>query len=138
MALRQVSLSDKYQLAEGQIFLTGVQALVRLPLLQRVLDRAAGLNTAGYVTGYPGSPLASYDIQLRQAESTLKEGGVRFEPGLNEDLAMTAIWGTQQGEVRGDSLYDGVFAMWYGKGAGLDRSGDALRHGNLAGASPHG
>ena len=138
MVLRQVSLADKYVQADGQIFLTGVQALVRLPMLQRRLDEAAGLSTSGFVTGYPGSPLASYDVQLRQAQSLLKKNGVHFQSGLNEDLAMTSVWGSQQGEIRGDSRYDGVFAMWYGKGAGLDRSGDALRHGNLAGASRHG
>ncbi|GEO16695.1 indolepyruvate ferredoxin oxidoreductase family protein [Microvirga aerophila] len=138
MQLRQASLEDKYLLGDGQVFLTGVQALVRLPMLQRSMDTAAGLNTAGYVTGYPGSPLASYDVQLRQAQMLLADNGVRFQPGLNEDLAMTSIWGSQQGEVRGDSKVDGVFALWYGKGAGLDRSGDALRHGNLAGSSKHG
>jgi indolepyruvate ferredoxin oxidoreductase len=135
MQLRQTSLDDKYRLADGQVFLTGVQALVRLPMLQRAMDTAAGLNTAGYVTGYPGSPLASLDVQLRQAKELLDEKGIRFQPGLNEDLALTSVWGSQQGEVRGDSKFDGVFALWYGKGAGLDRSGDALRHGNLAGSS---
>ncbi|MBM6594857.1 indolepyruvate ferredoxin oxidoreductase family protein [Microvirga pudoricolor] len=138
MHLRQVSLDDKYKLADGQVFLTGVQALVRLPMMQRAMDAAAGLNTAGFVTGYPGSPLASYDVQLRQAQALLADHHVRFQPGLNEDLAMTSVWGSQQGEVRGDSKVDGVFALWYGKGAGLDRSGDALRHGNLAGSSKHG
>jgi indolepyruvate ferredoxin oxidoreductase len=138
MQLRQTSLDDKYRLEDGQIFLTGVQALVRLPMLQRAMDAAAGLNTAGFVTGYPGSPLASFDVQLRQAKELLEESGVRFQPGLNEDLALTSVWGSQQGEARGDSKYDGVFALWYGKGAGLDRSGDALRHGNLAGSSKHG
>jgi len=132
------SLDDKYDLGKDRAFLTGVQALVRLPMLQRELDAAAGLNTAGFVTGYPGSPLASYDVQLRAAAGRLRAGGVTFQPGLNEDLAMTAVWGTQQVEVRGESDCDGVFALWYGKGAGLDRSGDALRHGNLSGSSPHG
>ncbi|MGF7161876.1 indolepyruvate ferredoxin oxidoreductase [Rhodoligotrophos appendicifer] len=138
MALRQVSLSDRYELREGQIFLSGVQALVRLPMMQIDADRAQGRNTAGYVTGYPGSPLASLDVQLRQAKDVLASRGVTFQPGLNEDLALTAIWGSQQGEARGDSRYDGVCSYWYGKGAGLDRSGDALRHGNLAGSSPKG
>jgi indolepyruvate ferredoxin oxidoreductase len=132
------SLDDKYDLSKDRAFLTGVQALVRLPMLQRRLDGASGLNTAGFVTGYPGSPLASYDVQLRAASGALGAHGVTFQPGLNEDLAMTAVWGTQQVEVRGESDHDGVFALWYGKGAGLDRSGDALRHGNLSGSSPHG
>lgn len=136
--LRSVSLDDKYVTPEGFVFLTGVQALVRLPMLQLALDRAAGLNTAGLVTGYAGSPLASYDIQVRQAASILKDAGVEFQSAVNEDLAMTAVWGSQQGEARGDSRYEGVFALWYGKGAGLDRSGDAMRHGNLAGSSPKG
>jgi indolepyruvate ferredoxin oxidoreductase len=138
MLLRDVSLDDKYRVSDGQVFITGVQALVRLPILQRQMDAEAGLNTAGFVTGYPGSPLASFDVQLRQAQGMLAEAGVKFQPGLNEDLAMTSVWGSQQGEVRGESRYDGVFAFWYGKGAGLDRSGDALRHGNLAGSSHHG
>jgi indolepyruvate ferredoxin oxidoreductase len=133
-----VSLDDKYDLAEGRIFLTGVQALVRLPLVQRRRDRAAGLHTAGYVTGYRGSPLATYDLQLDRARKWLEAEGVRFQPGLNEDLALTSVWGSQQAETRGDGKHDGVFALWYGKGAGVDRSGDAFRHGSNAGASRHG
>ncbi len=138
MKLRDVSLADKYNLREGYVFMTGVQALVRLPMMQREVDAVAGYNTAGFVSGYPGSPLASLDIQMRSAKSVLAERGIHFQPGLNEDLALTSVWGSQQGEARGDSKYDGVFAYWYGKGAGLDRSGDALRHGNLAGSSPKG
>ena len=133
-----VSLDDKYDLAQGRIFLTGVQALVRLPLVQRRRDRLAGLDTAGYVTGYRGSPLATYDLQLTRARKWLEAEGVRFQPGLNEDLALTSVWGSQQAEVRGDGRHDGVFALWYGKGAGVDRSGDAFRHGSNAGASRHG
>ena len=133
-----VSLDDKYDLAQGRIFLTGVQALVRLPLVLRRRDRLAGLDTAGYVTGYRGSPLATYDLQLTRARKWLEAEGVRFQPGLNEDLALTSVWGSQQAEVRGDGRHDGVFALWYGKGAGVDRSGDAFRHGSNAGASRHG
>ncbi len=133
-----VSLDDKYDLAQGRIFLTGVQALVRLPLVQRRRDRDAGLDTAGFVTGYRGSPLATYDLQLSRARKWLEAEGVRFQPGLNEDLALTSVWGSQQAEVRGDGRHDGVFALWYGKGAGVDRSGDAFRHGSNAGASRHG
>ena len=134
----QVSLDDKYDLAEGRIFLTGVQALVRLPLVQRRRDEEAGLNTAGYVTGYRGSPLATYDLQLMRGRKWLETANIRFQPGLNEDLALTSVWGSQQAEARGDGKHDGVFAIWYGKGAGIDRSGDAFRHGNNAGSSRHG
>ncbi|MGE0211769.1 MAG: indolepyruvate ferredoxin oxidoreductase family protein [Parvibaculaceae bacterium] len=133
-----VSLDDKYDLAEGRIFLTGVQALVRLPLVQRRRDEEAGLNTAGYVTGYRGSPLATYDMQLLRGRKWLETANVRFQPGLNEDLALTSVWGSQQAEARGDGKHDGVFALWYGKGAGIDRSGDAFRHGNNAGSSRNG
>jgi len=133
-----VSLDDKYDAQEGRIFLTGVQALVRLPLTQRRRDQEAGLNTAGYVTGYRGSPLATYDLQLGRARKWLEAGGIRFQPGLNEDLALTSVWGSQQAEARGDGKHDGVFAIWYGKGAGIDRSGDAFRHGSNAGSSRHG
>jgi indolepyruvate ferredoxin oxidoreductase len=133
-----VSLDDKYELSQGRIFLTGVQALVRLPLVQRRRDRQAGLDTAGYVTGYRGSPLATYDLQLTRARKWLEDESIRFQPGLNEDLALTSVWGSQQAETRGDGKHDGVFALWYGKGAGVDRSGDAFRHGSNAGASRHG
>src|SRR5690242_20203004 len=110
-ALADVSLTDKYELNKTRVFATGVQALVRLPMMQREMDKAAGLNTAGYVSGYPGSPLATYDVQLRKAKDVLAKNGVHFEPGLNEDLAMTSVWGSQQGEARGDSKFDGVFAL---------------------------
>ncbi|MFO1171659.1 MAG: indolepyruvate ferredoxin oxidoreductase family protein [Hyphomicrobiaceae bacterium] len=133
-----VSLADKYDVASGRIFLTGVQALVRLPIMQRQRDQTAGLNTAGFVSGYRGSPLATYDMQLMRAKSWLDAHHVRFQPGLNEELALTSVWGTQQAEARGEGRYDGVFALWYGKGAGTDRSGDAFRHGNNAGSSRHG
>ena len=138
MDFRQVALDDKYLLESGQVFITGIQALVRLPMLQSQSDRRAGLNTAGYVTGYRGSPLGALDQQLTIAGDHLKAYGVRFQPGVNEDLAATAVWGTQQAGLNGDALYDGVYAMWYAKGPGVDRSGDPLRHGNLAGSSPSG
>ena len=135
---RQVSLEDKYLLKTGQIFVTGIQALVRLPMLQSDADRRSGLRTAGYVTGYRGSPLGALDQQLALARGELEACEVRFLPAVNEDLAATAVWGTQQAGWRGDGLYDGVFSMWYAKGPGVDRSGDPLRHGNLAGTSAHG
>ena len=136
--LRAVSLSDKYLLDTGQVYLTGIQALVRLPMIQSRRDRADGLNTAGYVSGYRGSPLGGLDQQLVAAKSHLEAHDVVFQPAVNEDLAATAIGGTQQSGLSGDGRYDGVFAMWYGKGPGVDRSGDALRHGNLAGSSRYG
>jgi len=120
------------------VYLTGVQALVRLPLLQRERDLAAGLSTAGFVSGYRGSPLGTYDLALWQARAHLEEHHVRFEPGVNEDLAATAVWGTQQANLHPGPKYDGVFAIWYGKGPGVDRSCDALKHGNYAGTAPRG
>ncbi|RAR61304.1 indolepyruvate ferredoxin oxidoreductase [Paraburkholderia unamae] len=136
--LRTVTLDDKYTLDSGRIFLTGVQALVRLPLMQHRRDKANGLNTAGYVSGYRGSPLGTYDAELGKAKKFLGEANVVFVPGVNEDLAATAVWGTQQAEAAGDGKYDGVFSIWYGKGPGVDRSGDAFRHANLAGSAKHG
>ncbi|KEO52723.1 hypothetical protein TP2_07215 [Thioclava pacifica DSM 10166] len=112
--------------------------MVRLVLAQAARDKAAGLNTAGYVTGYRGSPLGAVDLQMARARKVLEESQVRFEPGLNEDLAATALWGSQQAELRGEGKYDGVFGLWYGKGPGVDRSGDVMRHANMAGTSPHG
>ncbi|MEX2617930.1 MAG: indolepyruvate ferredoxin oxidoreductase family protein [Alphaproteobacteria bacterium] len=138
MAQTAVSLDDKYALETGRVFLTGVQALVRLPLMQRQRDDAAGLKTGGYITGYRGSPLGALDQQLWQARPFIEKNHIRFEPGVNEDLAATAVWGSQQLNLFPDANYDGVFAMWYAKGPGVDRSGDALRHGNLAGSSKHG
>jgi indolepyruvate ferredoxin oxidoreductase len=120
------------------VYLTGVQALVRLPLLQRERDHAAGLSTAGFVSGYRGSPLGTYDMALWQAREHLEEHQIRFDPGVNEDLAATAVWGTQQANLHPGPKYDGVFAIWYGKGPGVDRSCDALKHGNYAGTSQHG
>ena len=136
--LRDVSLADKYDLAQSRVFVTGYQALVRMSLMQKARDRAAGLNTAGYVTGYRGSPLGGLDYQFQRAEALLRPNDIVFEPGLNEDLAATALWGSQQAELRGEGKYDGVFGMWYGKGPGVDRSGDVLRHANSAGSSRFG
>ena len=138
MALIDVSLTDKYTLDKGRIFITGTQALVRLPMMQRRRDLAAGLNTAAYISGYRGSPLGGYDQQLTAARKLLDEHHIVFNPGVNEDLAATACWGTQQAHLDGDNKYDGVFAIWYGKGPGVDRTGDAFRHGNLAGTAPKG
>jgi indolepyruvate ferredoxin oxidoreductase len=138
MALAAVSLDDKYRLDEGQVFLTGTQALVRLPMLQHARDRAAGLDTACYISGYRGSPLGNFDRALWQARAQLKASGIHFQPGVNEDLAATAIWGTQQVGLFPGARHDGVFALWYGKGPGVDRSMDALKHANAAGTAPHG
>ncbi|MCB8840055.1 indolepyruvate ferredoxin oxidoreductase family protein [Aurantimonas sp. VKM B-3413] len=138
MALRTVSLGDKYDIGVPDVFLSGAQAIVRLTLMQAARDRQAGLATAGYVTGYRGSPLGGLDQQFQRSEAALRVANVVFEPGLNEDLAATALWGAQQAEIRGEGRYDGVFGIWYGKGPGVDRSGDAFRHANLAGTSRHG
>jgi len=138
MALRDVSLEDKYTLQTGRIFITGTQALVRIPMMQHLRDKADGFNTAGYVTGYRGSPLGGYDQQLWAAKKVLDQHHIVFNPGVNEDLAATACWGTQQAHFHGENKYDGVFAIWYGKGPGVDRTGDAFRHGNLAGTHPKG
>ncbi|MBN9083762.1 MAG: indolepyruvate ferredoxin oxidoreductase family protein [Rhizobiales bacterium] len=134
----RVSLDDKYDLNQKQIFVSGTQAIVRLLLLQKQRDLAAGLNTAGFVTGYRGSPLGGIDQQMHRAAKVLKPQNIVFQPGLNEDLAATAVWGSQQAEMRGEGKYDGVFAMWYAKGPGVDRSGDVFRHANLAGTSKFG
>ena len=133
--LREVSLDDKYTLERGQVYLTGIQALVRLVMMQSASDRRVGLNTAGFISGYRGSPLGGLDQQLLQVTNLLQERNIRFLPAVNEELAATSIWGSQQAELEGRGLYDGVFALWYGKGPGVDRSGDAFRHGNLAGSS---
>jgi len=138
MTLAAVSLDDKYTLDSGRVYLSGIQAMVRLPMIQRQRDRAAGLNTAGFISGYRGSPLGGYDLNLWRAQRFLANSDIRFEPGINEDLAATAVWGSQQLNVLPGARYDGVFAIWYGKGPGLDRSGDPIKHGNFAGAAPHG
>ena len=133
--LAEVDLDDKYTRERGRVFLTGIQALVRLVLAQRRRDAAAGHDTAGYVSGYRGSPLGGLDLQLERAKAHLEAHHVVFQPGVNEDVAATACWGTQQAGLDGEGVYDGVFCLWYGKGPGVDRSGDALRHANLAGTS---
>jgi indolepyruvate ferredoxin oxidoreductase len=138
MPLAPVTLDDKYDLTKSRVFVTGFQALVRLALMQKERDRRAGLNTAGYVTGYRGSPLGTLDQQFMRAGAVLKKNDVVFHPATNEDLAATALSGTQQAELRGEGRFDGVFGMWYGKGPGVDRSGDAFRHANFAGTSRHG
>jgi indolepyruvate ferredoxin oxidoreductase len=138
MTLRRVGLDDKYDLGQSRVFVTGFQALIRLCLMQKERDRRAGLNTAGFVSGYRGSPLGGLDQQFMRAEQHLRAHDVRFQPGINEDLAATAIWGSQQSELRGEGRYDGVFAMWYGKGPGVDRTGDVFRHANFAGTAKHG
>ena len=133
--LADVDLDDKYTRPRGRVFLTGIQALVRLVLTQRRRDLAAGHDTAGYVSGYRGSPLGGLDQQLWRAKAHLDRHHVVFQPGVNEDIAATACWGTQQAGLDGEGAYDGVFCLWYGKGPGVDRSGDVLRHANLAGTS---
>src|SRR3954466_14224093 len=138
MALNHVTLDDKYDLTKSRIFVTGFQATVRLCLMQKERDRRAGLNTAGYVTGYRGSPLGTLDLQFIRAQRALDKYDVRFQAGVNEDIAATAIWGSQQAELRGEGKYDGVFGLWYGKGPGVDRTGDVFRHANFAGTSKHG
>jgi indolepyruvate ferredoxin oxidoreductase len=138
MPLKPVSLDDKYDLGQSSVFATGYQALVRLTLMQKARDRRAGLNTAGYVTGYRGSPLGGLDYQFQRAVSHLTQNDILFQSATNEDLAATALWGSQQAELRGEGKFDGVFGIWYGKGPGVDRSGDAFRHANFAGTSKHG
>jgi indolepyruvate ferredoxin oxidoreductase len=136
--VRPASLDDKYTLQSGRVFMTGTQALVRLPMLQRARDLAAGLNTAGFISGYRGSPVGGFDYALAKARPFLDAHHVRFQPGVNEDLAATSIWGSQQVNLYPDAKYDGVFAMWYGKGPGVDRCGDVFKHANSAGTSRNG
>ena len=138
MALATVTLEDKYALEQGRVYLTGIQALVRLPMMQRQRDMAAGLNTAGFISGYRGSPLGGFDQNLWAARKFLERNHIRFQPGVNEELGATAVWGSQQVGMFPGAKYDGVFAMWYGKGPGVDRSGDVFKHANAAGTSKHG
>ena len=138
MTLHDVALGDKFDLGKQRIFLSGSQAVIRMLLMQRERDRLAGLNTAGFVSGYRGSPLGGLDQQLWRAKKQLSAADIVFQPGLNEELAATACWGSQQTELLGEGKYDGVFSVWYGKGPGVDRSGDVFRHANLAGSSKHG
>ena len=138
-ALETVSLDDKYALASGRAFMSGVQALVRLPMLQRARDLAAGLNTAGFISGYRGSPLGGYDQALWAARKHLADHHIVFQPGVNEELGATAVWGTQQLDLFPQSKkFDGVFGIWYGKGPGVDRCSDVFKHANMAGTSKHG
>ncbi len=138
MTLQSVSLNDRYDLSKRFVLLNGTQALVRLTMMQKARDTATGLNTAGYVTGYRGSPVGAVDMQMLRAEKQLKAADVKFAPGLNEDLAATALWGSQQANLRGEGTFDGVFGLWYGKGPGVDRTGDVFRHANMAGTAEHG
>ncbi|MCK6424646.1 MAG: indolepyruvate ferredoxin oxidoreductase family protein [Burkholderiaceae bacterium] len=138
-ALEAVTLDDKYTQEAGRAFMSGVQALVRLPMLQRQRDALVGLNTAGFVSGYRGSPLGGYDQALWQAKKHLAQHHVVFQPGVNEELAATAVWGTQQLAFDpANQKYDGVFGIWYGKGPGVDRCSDVFKHANMAGTAPHG
>ena len=138
MSADSVSLNDRYRIDAGRALISGCQALVRLPIAQRELDRRRGLNTAGYISGYRGSPLGGYDGALWKAADELARSGIIFHPGVNEDLALTAVAGTQQIDFLPGKKVDGVFALWYGKGPGVDRSGDAIKHANLQGVSPNG
>ncbi len=130
-----ITLDDRYTATEGSVLLTGTQALVRLPMTQMRRDRAAGLNIAAFISGYRGSPLGAYDQQLVKARKHLDRFDVVFQPGLNEDLAATAVWGSQQLHLSPGARKDGVLGIWYGKGPGVDRSGDVLKHANAAGTS---
>jgi indolepyruvate ferredoxin oxidoreductase len=138
VALRDVQLDDKYTAEEGQIYITGTQALARLPLMQKLRDQLNGLNTAGFISGYRGSPLGGYDQTLWKAQKFLDENNIVFTPGINEDLGATAVWGSQQSGLFKGSQVDGIFSIWYGKGPGVDRCGDVFKHGNAAGSSPYG
>ena len=137
-AIPDYELDDRYRKTSGRVYLSGSQALVRLPIMQRQRDEAAGLNTAGFISGYTGSPLGGYDTTLKAAQKHLDENHVVFRPGLNEEMGATAVWGTQQTDLLGEARYDGVFALWYGKGPGVDRAGDALKHGSYSGSSKNG
>jgi indolepyruvate ferredoxin oxidoreductase len=136
--MRDVTLQDKYTIDEGTVLMTGTHALVRVPMLQKEIDTRLGLNTAGFISGYRGSPLGSYDLELWRAKDLLASHDIVFQPGVNEDLAATAVWGTQMLATTPSANRDGVFAIWYGKGPGVDRSGDPFKHGNIAGSHPNG
>ncbi|MCD8519743.1 MAG: hypothetical protein LRY57_00180 [Alphaproteobacteria bacterium] len=139
LKLRDVKLTDKYELDDGMAFMSGLQALTRIPIVQRRRDIAAGLKTGGFISGYRGSPLGAFDLEMMRAKKYFKELDINFQPGVNEDLAATAVWGTQQiGLLPGGTDYDGVFGIWYGKSPGVDRSGDVMRHANAYGTAPHG
>lgn len=138
MTLAHVTLDDKYELESGRVYLTGTQALTRLPMLQRQRDDNAGLKTACFISGYRGSPLGGFDQTLWKAKKHLEKYNIYFQPGVNEDLGATAVWGSQQVNMFEGAKYDGVFGMWYGKGPGIDRTGDVFKHANAAGTSKHG
>jgi indolepyruvate ferredoxin oxidoreductase len=127
-----VSLDDKYVKPQGRVYMTGTQALVRMLLAQKSRDESQGLNTGGFVSGYRGSPLGAVDQELWKAKKHLVANNVTFVPGLNEELAATSVWGSQMVKLDPNATVDGVFAMWYGKGPGVDRSGDVFKHGNIA------
>ena len=131
-------LSDRYDTEAGRVFLSGIQALIRLPIEQMRRDQRAGLRSRAFITGFPGSPLGGYDIALHQVKATLEQNGIMHLPGQNEELAATTLMGTQMLDEHPHPDVDGVVAYWYGKGSGLDRSGDAFKHGNFAGTSTHG
>jgi len=135
MDARAVSLNDRYDLTEGRVFMNGIQALTRLPMVQMRRDRAAGLNTGAFVSGYRGSPLGGYDQELTRQYKRLTAAGVVFQPGVNEDLAATAVWGSQQAHLSPGARHDGVVGIWYGKGPGVDRSGDVFKHANAQGTA---
>jgi indolepyruvate ferredoxin oxidoreductase len=137
-ALKTVSLDDKYALDKTRAYMTGIEALVRLPILQHQRDRKRGLNTAGFISGYRGSPLGGVDQAMWKARPWLDRHNIHFQPGVNEDLAATAVWGSQQTNLFEGAKYDGVFGMWYGKGPGVDRSMDVIKHANAFGTAPHG
>ncbi|MDY7576913.1 indolepyruvate ferredoxin oxidoreductase family protein [Herbaspirillum sp. RTI4] len=136
--LDDITLDDKYRRQTGRVFMTGTQALIRLTMLQRKRDQHAGLNTAGFITGYRGSPLGTVDMTAEKASKYLDAHHVKFTPGINEDLAATSVWGTQQVNLFPGAQYDGVFSLWYGKGPGVDRCGDVFKHANMVGTSQHG
>jgi indolepyruvate ferredoxin oxidoreductase len=135
---RQVQLDDKYTIQTGRAYMTGIEALVRLPMLQQQRDQQRGLNTAGFISGYRGSPLGGVDQSLWQARDFLKRQNIHFQPGVNEELAATAVWGSQQNQLFKGSKFDGVFGLWYGKGPGVDRSMDVIKHANAFGTAPKG
>ena len=138
MALRKVSLDDKYALDTTSAYLTGIEALVRLPILQHQRDLERGLNTAGFISGYRGSPLGGVDQAMWKAQQYLDQHNIKFQPGVNEDLAATAVRGSQEVGLFPGAKYDGVFGMWYGKGPGVDRSMDVIKHANAVGTSKYG
>lgn len=135
---RKISLNDKYALDTTRAYMTGIEALVRLPMLQHQRDLERGINTAGFISGYRGSPLGGVDQAMWKAADYLKQHNIKFLPGVNEDLAATAVWGSQQVNLFPGAKYDGVFGMWYGKGPGVDRSMDVIKHANAFGSSKYG